>query len=178
MNTNLFSANKTNKTTKQTPRRPVFGSYEAESGENIQKERLRGSEAEQKEIPQKVAQRKEFTVFAFHEHKEKILVADKIEQARKELILTIKEMKAMNLQVKEVERVAQEEIVDPGIYHLNFFDKLVTTLKVLRKNISESKSWLDMVFTKKQKRGFKGRAKAGGAQYRMSHERRMVTQTG
>lgn len=177
MDKTLFSS-KTKQDPKQAPRRPVFGSFEAEAGDQ-QRERLKAIErVERKEVPQKVQQRKEFTVFAYTEYKEQKVAAEKIEKVRKELILAIAEMKKLGTSLPEVERVAYERIPQPGVYHLNFFEKLIMMLKVLRKNISESKNWLDAVFTKKSKRRYWNMAKGGGSKFTMSHERRLATQAG
>jgi hypothetical protein len=175
----LFDQQREKKRAAQVVRRPVVGGFESET--DNQRERLRGLEkAERKEVPQKarLEQRKEFTVFSFVEYKERKKVSEKIKQVRKELMLAIAEMKKLGTSLPEVERVAYEQIPDPGIYHLNFFERIIAMLKVLRKNITQSKSWLDTVFARKGKKRYWSRAKRGGSKFTMSHERRLATQAG
>lgn len=180
MNTTLFSSkSKTDpKKAQQGNSRFVFGGYESEITQN-QKERFKGLEQiERREIPQKTVQRKEFTVFAYAEYKDQKEIAKKIQRVRKELILAIAQMKKLGQSLPQIERIAYEQIPNPGIYHLNFFERIIAMLKVLRKNISESKNWLDTVFAKKSKKRYWNMAKSGGTKFSMSHERRMATQAG
>lgn len=168
------------KKTAQTVRRSFFGPLESELGEN-QHERLKALERiERKEVPQKArrVERREFTIFAYTEYKERKEVEKEINKVREELYLAIKEMEKLGKQVKEAQRAVFEDVVDPGVYHLGFFERLKTILKVLRQNIQDSKSWLDMVFARKRRRKYWHMAKKGGSMFTMSHERRMATQAG
>lgn len=163
----------------QLPRQPLFGSFESEIEERSPYERLK--QIERKEVPQKAPSmeiRREFTVFAYTEYRERKKVKEEIRKVREELYLAIKEMEKLGVQVREVQRAVYEEVVDPGVYHLGFFEKLKTILKVLRQNIHDSKNWLEMVFAKKRRRKYWNQAKTGGSMFTMSHERRMATQAG
>lgn len=177
---NLFSDDlKERKKAKQLSRRPLFGSFESEIEEKSPYERLK--QIERKEFPQKTRykeRRREFTVFAYTEHRERKKVTEEIRKVREELYLAIKEMEKLGVQVRVAQRAVFEEVVDPGVYHLGFFEKLQTLLKVLRQNIHDSKNWLEMVLVKKRRRKYWNQARTGGSMFTMSHERRLATQAG
>lgn len=123
-------------------------------------------------------ERREFTIFAYSEYQERRKIEEEIRKIRQELYLVIKEMEKLGADIKESQIAIQQEIINPGVYHLNFFQKLLAILRVLRQNIHESKNWLEMVFHKKSKRRYWSMAKGGGSKFTMSHERRMATQAG
>lgn len=122
--------------------------------------------------------RQEFTVFRRVEHRDRQRVYEEMEQVRKELLMAIKQMNEMRSQIREVERTAFENVPNPGVYHLNFFEKLKNMLKVFHQNMKDSNNWLDMVFSRKNKKRYWSRAKKGGAGYMLSGERRIATQAG
>lgn len=163
-----------------TGRRPFLASFESEFGESPSEQLKALERIERKEVPQKgrFELRKEFTVFAYAEYKERNEIEKEIRKVREELYLAIKEMERLGVQVRQAQRAVFEEVVDPGVYHLGFFEKIKTILKVLRQNIHDSKNWLEMVFAKKRRRKYWNQAKTGGSMFTMSHERRMATQAG
>lgn len=122
--------------------------------------------------------RTEFTVFSKSEHQDKVVIQQEIMQVRQELVLAIAEMKKLGQRTSEYERAVQENIAEPGVYHLSFFEKIRSMLVVLRKNIQDSSSWMDMTFAKKRAKGYWNRAKKAGTSFTLSHERRMATQAG
>jgi len=122
--------------------------------------------------------RTEFTVFSKSEHQDKIIIQQEIMSVRQELTLAIAEMKRLGQRTTEYEKAVHENIAEPGIYHLNFFSRLSSMLMVLRQNIQESSSWMDMTFAKKRAKGYWNKAKKGGTTFTLSHERKMATQAG
>ena len=169
------------KATANLARGSFYGSYEADSVDYPRSERqhpLELAERKEKPRPTRYIERREFTIFAYTEYHDRKKVEEEIKQVRAELYQVIKEMEKLGADVKEAQRAVMEEITAPGIYHLNFFEKLKTLLKVLRQNIQESRNWLEMVFARKRKRRYWFMAKKGGSMFTMSHERRLATQAG
>ena len=101
-------------------------------------------------------------------------------QQIKELLKQIKEeIKAiksadsiLSAEIKAAEKLTIE--VDPkgGVYHIRFLEVVLRLLHTARKKIGESSAWLDVMSSKKKKRGsaFAVLSKKQGTQYSMSQE--------
>src|SRR3989344_2597194 len=77
---------------------------------------------------------------------------------------------------QEIEIAASQPIVNPGTYHTNFFDRLRQLIKLMRKKIHDSASWLATFNSKsKAKAGYWGNVKTSGTKFMLSQERYMVT---
>lgn len=98
-----------------------------------------------------------------------------IENVRAELKLLASSVKQYN---QEVQRAINEVPVDPGIYHLNFFERLRSVLKILRQQIEDSRSWLALWHSRKQKKNYWGKYKKHGTKFGLSSERTASTQSG
>ncbi len=81
--------------------------------------------------------------------------------------------------MKEINKAAFNAAVSPGIYHKNFFERLLGLVSLARKKISESRSWLSLHNQRlgKQK-GYHANVKKSGTSYMLSGERTVATQTG
>ncbi len=80
---------------------------------------------------------------------------------------------------KEFEIAASQAVVNPGIYHKNFFSHLSILIKTLRQQVQESKHWLATTNARAGKRsGYWAGVKKGGTSFMLSSERYMVTSTG
>lgn len=80
---------------------------------------------------------------------------------------------------KEVEIAAAQIPVEPGVYHLNFFEKLKQTIILFRKRIEEAATWLMAVNQKARKRNFYwAQVRKSGSKFLLSQERYMSTQAG
>lgn len=92
------------------------------------------------------------------------------------------ELKAMinssNLLSKEIEKAVMEIPVNPGIYHINFFERLRKIIKLLRQQIDESRTWLQLMTSKKKQKGYWNMYKKHGTTFGLSGERTLATQTG
>ena len=79
-----------------------------------------------------------------------------------------------------IKNIAQEAIVNPGVYHLNFLKRLQSLIALIRKKVQESKSWLsEWKNYCKKKRGYYGlQAQKSGTKFTLSSERYMATQAG
>ena len=80
---------------------------------------------------------------------------------------------------QETEKVAFEEIVSPGTYHINFFEKIRSLLSLARIRIEESRSWLSLWQSRSKKRShYWAQVKNSGTKFMLSQERYMSTQMG
>ncbi len=80
---------------------------------------------------------------------------------------------------KEVRTAATQAPANPGVYHLNFLEKLRAFIIFLRKNVADSAQWLEACNQKaKKKGGYWHQVKKSGAKFMLSQERSVATQTG
>ncbi len=98
-----------------------------------------------------------------------------LEAVRAELKALSASMHSLNV---EVQKAIAEVPVQPGIYHLNFFERLKNMLQILREQIDDSRSWMTMHSTRKQKKGYWGMYKKHGTSFGLSNERSLATQAG
>jgi hypothetical protein len=122
-------------------------------------------------------QRKEFSIFNYQQYYEQEIVKREIskltEQVRKEIELIKKADSALLQEVKDVEKLTLESLPDkPGIYHIRFFEIILSILRTLRAKIGESRTWMQAMVTKRKKRGslFAVRSKSKGTLYSLSQE--------
>lgn len=81
--------------------------------------------------------------------------------------------------IQEVDKASFQVVARPGIYHKNFFERLLQLIKLARKKISESRTWLHMQNHRaKNKSGYWGGVKKSGTSFMLSGERTVSTQTG
>lgn len=98
-----------------------------------------------------------------------------IEAVRMELKMLAASVKNYN---QEVSRAINDVPTDPGVYHLNFLQRLRSVLIILRQQIEDSRSWLALWSGRKQKKRFWGLYKKHGTQFGLSSERTSSTQAG
>lgn len=80
---------------------------------------------------------------------------------------------------REVEIASKLEPVEPGVYHLNFFERLKQTIVTLRKRIEDSASWLALFNQRAKRRSYYwAQVKKSGTKFLLSQERYMATQAG
>lgn len=107
-----------------------------------------------------------------HQEKE---VTHKIEEIRLELKALIATLKVVD---QDIQQAADSGIVDPGIYHLTFLDRLKTILKLIRQNLHESRSWLAVMRSKKKQRTYWALYKKKGTEFGLNPDRVVATQVG
>lgn len=66
---------------------------------------------------------------------------------------------------EEVQVAAMQAPVEPGVYHLIFFEKLLEFIKSFRKNIEEAKVWLQTSNKRAQKKNYWARYKKHGGKF-------------
>ena len=116
--------------------------------------------------------RQENLLFTRNERETRLQV-EAIQEELKKLALSTKNL------TKEVEIAAKQVPVEPGVYHLNFFEKLRQSLVFLRKKVEESATWLAAFNQRAKKRNYYwGQVKKSGTKFMLSQERYMSTQFG
>jgi len=74
--------------------------------------------------------------------------------------------------VEEIEIATFQAPVNPGVYHVIFFEKLIEYIRDFKKNIESASTWLHSANTRAQKKTFWGqyKSKHGGASRLLSSE--------
>lgn len=115
---------------------------------------------------------------AFHVHKaeeSKVLFSYADESLRKEIEGVRQELSmlvaSMGKVEQQIEQAMLDNIVDGGVYHLNYFQKLKTWIKFMRKSLEDSSAWLQLSSGRKSKGYFWTQADKSGTKYSMSQER-------
>ncbi len=102
-------------------------------------------------------------------------VKEKIEKIRNEL-------KALSQSVKnlrqEIAKTVMDVPVNPGVYHVNFFEQLQSYLQAMKQEIDDSRTWLAAANNRKARKGYWGMYKKHGTTFGMSHERNLATSSG
>ncbi len=105
---------------------------------------------------------------------ERILVEKKTNELKIKLQQITDEIKVIAVTLpntaEEIQTAQMQASVDPGIYHINFFDKILEFLKNFRKNISHANNWMVSANRRASKKNYWGRLKTGGAKYMLSGE--------
>ena len=122
-------------------------------------------------------QRQEFSIFNYQRYYEQEVVKREIKQlteaVKKEIEMLKKADSALLNDVKDIQNMTIDSLPEkPGIYHIRFFEIILSLLRTLRAKIGESRTWLSAMVSKKKKRGslFAARSKKAGTQYSMSQE--------
>jgi len=100
-----------------------------------------------------------------------------IETIQEELKKLVNETEGLS---REIKTAAVQAIVEPGVYHLNFLERLLELIKLIRKKIQESKTWLAEwnTYCKKKRNYYWVQVKKSGTKFMLSSERYMATQAG
>ena len=98
-----------------------------------------------------------------------------VEAIRQELKALAKSLKSLHT---EVQAAISEEPVNPGIYHMNFYDQLRSFIAVLRQQIEDSRNWLSTFNARKKKMGYWGMYKKHGTTFGLSNERALASSAG
>lgn len=111
----------------------------------------------------------------FISHQAELVIAQELEAVRAELKMLIVAAKELS---KEADKAVSQRPVNPGIYHLNFFERLKIILKLARQQIEESKTWLSLMQSKKAQKGYWAMFKKHGTSFAMSDERAVASSMG
>jgi hypothetical protein len=108
-------------------------------------------------------------------HADEIGIKQKIEAVRQELVALSASVKKLNT---EIDKAVNEIPINPGVYHLNFLERLKSIIKMMRENIDNGQTWLQSFNSRKQKRQYWGMYKKHGTSFGLSNERTLATQAG
>jgi len=116
-------------------------------------------------------------------HGEKRIVQENTKETSKkveEIVVELKRLITASEELKvEFRQVAVEQrIVNPGKYHLNFFEWLLSIIRLARMKIEDSGAWLSAFQSKKAKKQYWAMFKKHGTTFGLSNERVVATQTG
>lgn len=79
----------------------------------------------------------------------------------------------------QVEVAVSQAPANPGLYHKNFFDQLLSFIKILRQKVQDSSHWLSVTNSRASRKSYYwGQVSSSGTKYMLSSERYMVTSTG
>lgn len=98
-----------------------------------------------------------------------------LEAVRAELVMLAKSVGKLN---QEIEKAVMEVPVDPGVYHVNFLERLKLVIQLIRKRVDESNEWLQLSSSHKKQKGYWGKYKKHGTKFGLSADRTPATQTG
>ena len=108
-------------------------------------------------------------------HREEVGIKEKLEAVRSELKVLATSIKKFHSQV---ERAIEDIPAHPGIYHLNFLERLRGVIITLRQSIEDSGSWLALWTSRRRKKMYWGMYKKHGTSFGLSSERNIATQAG
>lgn len=104
----------------------------------------------------------------------------KVDNQIREIMVEIKKLvtssKALQMEFAEV--AIEKTNPNVGEYHINFFEWILSAIKIARKRVDESGAWLNTMKSKNGKKGYWGMFKKHGTSFGMSGERNVATQTG
>lgn len=106
---------------------------------------------------------------------QEINLKQQIEAVRMELKGIAESLKNLH---QDVQKAINEVPVEPGIYHINFFARLKSFLKLLREQIDDSRTWLNLSMGRRKKMGYWGMFKKHGTTFGLSSERSIATAAG
>lgn len=109
-------------------------------------------------------------------YKETVAIKSEMEELLKQLKLLAKSTESLTT---EVAVAAMTEMpVNPGKYHVTFFEWLIKMIKSLRESVEDSRSWLSAFQSRKKQKGYWNMFKKHGTSFGLSNERVVATQTG
>lgn len=98
----------------------------------------------------------------------------KTNELRMQLEVLTNEVVSLAIQTQDLAQetriAAIQAPVNPGIYHVLFFEKLISFIRSFRKKIEEASVWLQASNKRAQKKGWVANYKKGGAKYLLSSE--------
>lgn len=111
--------------------------------------------------------------------KEKAL-QEQVAKLMQELHGEVVRLQAQTAELTSQTRAMTVEMAPPkaGVYHLNFIDWVMATLRDLKKTVSESRMWLHTFNQKKKQKGYWNMTKKHGNTFQFSDERSVATSAG
>ncbi len=156
----------------------IFGSNKASGDISLNEEITIQNQNENIQIQESLAfQRQrdslEKNIFSYKDETE---LKQQIEQLLKEIKLLINSTNNISAEVAAI--AVENSPVNPGKYHINFFEMLIKMIRSLRERVDESQTWLNVFSSKKQQKQYWSMFKKHGTTFGLSNERVVATQTG
>lgn len=106
----------------------------------------------------------EKVLFSFNDEKLK----REIDSVRQEIALLVQSMGQVQTQI---EQAVIQNVVDPGVYHLNFFRNLKNWIRTMRLSLENASSWLETASNRGKESYYWKQVGKSGTKYSMSSER-------
>ncbi|MBU1084974.1 MAG: DUF5660 family protein [Candidatus Beckwithbacteria bacterium] len=135
---------------------------------NQQEQKIRNQERQRFEA----IRREEKIIFSREDHQTKVQIEN--------LQVQVKQLASEQVGLmKELDQASFQAVVNPGVYHQNFFERLLHLIKLAKKNIVNSRTWLSLHnYRAKKQTGYWSQFKKSGTSFMLSGERSTATQTG
>ncbi|MCJ7786805.1 DUF5660 domain-containing protein [Patescibacteria group bacterium] len=116
-------------------------------------------------------------------YQEQVVFNQKNEQTQSQIKSIQKELKGLVSSVKNLDKEIDKAIetipVKPGIYHVNFLEKVRQAIFLLKKRVEDASTWLEAFNQKSAKKhGYWNQFKKSGTQWSLSNERNVATSVG
>jgi len=107
----------------------------------------------------------------------------KDKQVQKQIEEIRQELKALAKQIVKYDQnitgAIQTQVVNPGTYHMSFFEHIRNVIMLIRQNVKEANSWLSTYKRRgKQKGAFWKNTQKGGSAYLMANEHNVARSVG
>ena len=119
---------------------------------------------------------------AHHKGQEQVLFSfadeslkKEISDVRQELAMLVKTMSKVEA---TVEQAIMDNVVDAGVYHLNYFRKLKEWLKFMQKSMNDASAWLQMSTGRGKKSYYWAQSQKSGTKFSMSSEHSVARNAG
>jgi hypothetical protein len=163
-----FKESGTNKSARPVNSRDSGAGFDMEAFLKAQEERIRQQER---------------TRFEQIRYEEQVIYSREKQQEKLEiesLQLKIKQLaKEVGGVMVEAEKTAFQMVVAPGVYHKNFFKRLISLLEIARKSVHDSRTCLQLTNVRNQARSiYWASVKKAGTSFMLSSDRTVATQAG
>jgi predicted RNase H-like nuclease (RuvC/YqgF family) len=116
-------------------------------------------------------------------YQEQVVFNQKNEQTQSQIKSIQEELKGLASSVKnldkEIDKAIEQIPVKPGIYHVNFLEKVRQAIFLLKKRVEDASTWLEAFNQKSAKKhGYWNQFKKSGTQWSLSNERNVATSVG
>lgn len=103
-----------------------------------------------------------------------------IEVKLQEILIEIKQLSKSSKQLEKKVQITtiEQNVDDPGVYHANWFEKVLLDLRDVRASVEDGLAWFSALRSKKKSQQYGAKAKKHGTSFTLSNERSAATQTG
>jgi hypothetical protein len=113
---------------------------------------------------------------------EQQLITKKSNELRMQLKVLMEEVITLSENTQELSEevhiAAQQAPVEPGLYHVVFFEKLVKFIKSFRQRVKEANTWMHAANERASKKGYWAKYKKYGAKFLLSGEHYLTRSAG